>query len=49
MGRLLADIRWFAELCGLVLVLNSQTPRFSRSIFHHTGACLVGAKKRQLN
>jgi hypothetical protein len=32
-GRLLADIGWFAELCGVVSVLNSQTPRLARRIF----------------
>jgi hypothetical protein len=48
-ARLLADIRRFAEFCGLVSVLNSQTPRFSRGIFHRTGACLIGAEKCKFN
>jgi hypothetical protein len=29
----------------LVSILNSQTPRFSRGIFHHARACLIGAKQ----
>jgi hypothetical protein len=47
--RLFANIRRLAERSGLVSVLNSQTPRFSRRIFHRACACLISAKERQLN
>jgi hypothetical protein len=47
--RLFANIRRLAERCGLVSVLNSQTPRFSRRIFHRACACLISGKTRQLN
>jgi hypothetical protein len=47
--RLFANIRRLAERSGLVSVLNSQTPRLSRRIFHPVCACLISAKKRQLN
>ena len=44
--RLPAKIRRLAEICGLALVLNSQTPRLTRRVFHNACACLVSAKKR---
>jgi hypothetical protein len=47
--RLFANIRRLAERSGWVSVLNSQTPRFSRCVFHRACACLISAKKRQLN
>jgi hypothetical protein len=49
MARLLADVRRLAKKCGLVSVLNSQTPRLARRVFQDARACLVGAKKRQFN
>jgi len=34
MRRLLTNIRGLAEICRLVSVLNSQTPRLTRRILH---------------
>ena len=40
-ARLLTNVGRLAEFCGFVPVLDSQTPRLPRRIFHHARASLV--------
>ncbi len=49
MTGLLTNVGRLAEFCGLVPVLDSQTPRLPRRIFHDACASLIGAKEGQLN